>query len=816
MTSKTNTTVSSLVSNEQISEIVDYIAGSLPPVRPLQNFVAVNPLIGIENENFTDAIQVARNKFGIKAELTEREYLNYFESGRISVESLKFAISEFVKSKNYELEIEPLFKQIIEHMESDSFQRNNVTLYEHLDFQIGSEIGRKINEISSWLLGSYLGQHLAWQMPLKDKGVFLAWKNLMPNDPKINSEIRKILKEIFKDLPEGNVNITIQLLERLRVDKSLMKSYLERHIFALPGYTSQLILKKGSKSPDIFGYLAIRLAFELAYSLYYSMDLTSFNDLEDQVASKSKVSDSILSPTDRLEIWRESFEYEYRNNLLNNLSKPKQLSDVETQSIFCIDPRSEGIRRNLEEVGRHATIGFAGFFGLPIAIKDLNSEEAVSSCPVILSPTANVIEVTSRVENRSKLKRRRELNHFIHEVFSATKRSSATPFAFAEAWGWVSGPTMSLKTLSYAKFSKFMDKIKNSYFQDMETSLDFDEDNGWTIDIQVEIATKILKMTGILENPTRLVLLCGHGSKNLNNLHRASLDCGACGGRSGANNARMAAKILNSKEVRENLNPNFRIPDEMHFIAGEHETTSDTIQIFDSDLVPETHLDLLRKLEADLQIACSNLRSERASTLPKSISSPLLPKCNHLIDRGKDWAQIIPEWGLVNNAALIVASRDLTRNLDLGRRTFLHEYNSLNDENEEILKTILGGPMLVAHWISSQYRLSSIDRQHLSAGTKTAHNLVGGLGVIEGSSGDIRLGLPIESFTNKGKIVHEPMRLLVVVDCESHRVENAIESNEDVKRICNNMWVRIVSRDKNGNWVIRTSSQKWVKEEFIN
>ena len=49
-----------------------------------------------------------------------------------------------------------------------------------------------------------------------------------------------------------------------------------------------------------------------------------------------------------------------------NVLQPK----VKAQAVFCIDVRSEVIRRNIETSNPEIeTLGFAGFFGLPINYK---------------------------------------------------------------------------------------------------------------------------------------------------------------------------------------------------------------------------------------------------------------------------------------------------------------------------------------------------------------------------------------------------------------------------------------------------------------
>ena len=64
-----------------------------------------------------------------------------------------------------------------------------------------------------------------------------------------------------------------------------------------------------------------------------------------------------------------------------------------SQSIFCIDVRSESFRRHLEEVGGNETFGFAGFFGVPICYQEFSSERQTDQCPVLLKPIHVVKEI---------------------------------------------------------------------------------------------------------------------------------------------------------------------------------------------------------------------------------------------------------------------------------------------------------------------------------------------------------------------------------------------------------------------------------------
>ena len=117
-----------------------------------------------------------------------------------------------------------------------------------------------------------------------------------------------------------------------------------------------------------------------------------------------------------------------------------------------------------------------------------------------------------------------------------------------------------------------------------------------------------------------------------------------------------------------------------------------------------------------------------------------------VLERANDWAQVRPEWGLVDNAAFIVAPRARSRHLDLAGRSFLHEYDYRLDPELDVLSLIMTAPMVVTHWINMQYHASTVDNQRYGSGNKLLHNVVGGhLGVFEGNGGDLRIGLPIQS-----------------------------------------------------------------------
>ena len=157
----------------------------------------------------------------------------------------------------------------------------------------------------------------------------------------------------------------------------------------------------------------------------------------------------------------------------------------------------------------------------------------------------------------------------------------------------------------------------------------------------------------------------------------------------------------------------------------------------------------------------------------------------HVIGRASSIFEPRPEYNHSNNLYCVVGRRSLTRDLFLDRRSFLQSYDPGSDTDGEILAKILSAVIPVCGGINLEYLFSRIDNSVYGAGTKLPHNVIGLLGVANGVEGDLRTGLPAQMVE-----VHEPARLLLVVEQNTDIADMALAKLGGMREWLDNDWVR--------------------------
>jgi len=812
----------------QLRADITLAARVVPTHYPLETFIAVNPLAGLEGLPFEQALRRAGDLYGMPGTLGEQTFRQLREQGRITDGDLDRAL--FRRYPNLatdpELSIggrrfspsELLRADLVHGIGGMAPRRRFLTRSEEQAPAVADTVDV---QTSKWC-GAFFGA-AAWPMPGRENGFFAAWRALAPADRTLSRPVRADLRR----LPERPDDAVLDALSRIGVGDEERIPYLQAHLTKMPGWAAHVVwCASRGMGVDVLGYLAMRLSYE-ASLLYLNPGRPTRNAVEnpaelpsareraehliralgvdsaseDEVAAVARTI-AALPVTSREGLWQNAFESHYRDDLLAKLDGPARRNDpgrVQAQLVNCIDTRSEGLRRHLESLGGYETLGFAGFFAVAIRYTDVLGGSANDLCPVLISPNHEITEKPASDAAGEVARRVAGVTGMAgaESAFHAAKESFAGPFTLAEAAGFAAAPLSAAKTLTPAASAGVRRKLRDVIAPVATTDIDTE---AMPQNEQVLFAQVALTTMGLTRGFGRLVVFCAHGSSTENNPYQASLDCGACGGQAGAPNARTAVTILNRPEVRAGLcSIGIDIPDDTWFVAAQHDTAVDRVTLLDLHSVPAEFRADIQQLERDLAQAGSALAAERCTVLP-GVTRTLAPgsASRHVANRSADWAQVYPEWGLAGNAAFIVAPREVTRGIDLQRRTFLHSYEAEVDEDGSALETIMTAPLVVAQWINCQYYFSTVSPQVFGAGTKTIHNVVGKVGVLAGHTGDLKLGLPWQSVSDGDRLLHEPLRLLAVVQAPLDRIDTIVGRNPILQQLFGNDWIALAAREKPG------------------
>jgi uncharacterized protein YbcC (UPF0753/DUF2309 family) len=476
-------------------------------------------------------------------------------------------------------------------------------------------------------------------------------------------------------------------------------------------------------------------------------------------------------------------------------------TQAKAQAIFCIDVRSEVIRRNLEMVDPGIeTIGFAGFFAFPINFIPLAHNRGEAQSPVLIKTGPTILEEIPGKKANSEAFISRVHRFQVQQLWKSFKSGAISCFGFVSPMGISYLPKLFTDSFGLTRPVPHPDSVglKAEFSKNRSISLAVATHNHETVGIpleqRIQMAKNALKAMSLTDNFAGFVLIVGHGSSSVNNPYATGLDCGACGGHTGEANAKVAAAVLNDKAVRQRLkDENITIPDNTVFLACLHDTTTDEINIYNEYEVPVVLKEELLDLKKSLSEAGHAARTERALRLATVGNVDAAIKA-----RSKDWSQVRPEWGLAGCSAFVVAPRQRTKSLDFGGRTFLHSYQWQKDQGFSTLELIMTAPMVVTSWISLQYYASTVDNKTFGSGNKTLHNVTACVGVLEGFSGDLRVGLPMQSVHDGENFQHEPVKLNVIIEAPIEAMNAILEKHQSVRNLCDNGWIHLLAMDEQG------------------
>ncbi|MDM7458320.1 MAG: DUF2309 domain-containing protein, partial [Paracoccus sp. (in: a-proteobacteria)] len=626
-----------------------------------------------------------------------------------------------------------------------------------------------------WAAGHFDRGQALWT-PAPGRSAFAAWREWASHD--LTPEIAGLTGFCahVSESPDTPERAILRAVERLDITDDAAESCFHRLLMDLGGWSQHARWRlwqaelAGASDTALTDLLAIRLIWEDALLERHPHLRGEWTAVVARHALPVQPDAVDVAEA----IAQDAAERAYQRRLAAVLTGPRHAScRPAVQAAFCIDVRSELFRRAFEaQDGGIQTIGFAGFFGLPVAHKPQGTDEVQAHLPVLLAP-----QMTATSHAPAEIEQQDRILARASRAWGRFRQAAVSSFAFVEA----AGPTYGGKLLRDALGHGHGHGDHSCAAPRFETALD--------AATKASTAATILRAMSLSRDHARLVLLLGHGASMTNNPHESAYQCGACGGQSGAVSARLLASLLNDPETRAGLaQQGIDLPRDTLFVAGLHDTVTDEVTLYVDSPAPD-HAEDLARVRDWLQRAGQAVRTERASRLPGA-------RPDSLPDRARDWAQVRPEWGLAGCAAFIAAPRAVTAGRDLQGRAFLHSYDWRQDDGFAILELILTAPVVVASWISLQYYGSAVAPEVFGGGNKLIHNVVGGIGVVQGNGGILRAGLPWQAVHDGERLVHEPLRLSVLVEAPRDAIAEVLSRHHAVRALFDNGWLHLLVLDQ--------------------
>lgn len=566
------------------------------------------------------------------------------------------------------------------------------------------------------------------------------------------------------------------------------------------------------------------LVFQLAQIFGWSPD--ELHKLTPEQWSQLVLEAEAFSSMERRRIFHHAYERSFRNQTLDAIALHQSIqADSEGsllyadlarpvggeqpprfQIISCIDDREESLRRHLEELAPDIeTLSAAGFYGVAMYYRGTEDAHFVPLCPIVIRPNHWVSEsvVDSEVEvHLQRAKTRRAIGTASHQVHVGSRTFTGGVLLAAGL-----GVLASVPLVGRILFPRLTARIRSTAAELIKspdlTKLDLERSEatagpdeghiGFSIEEMAGIVERLLRDMGLTSRMSRLIVVVGHGSRSLNNPHNSAYECGACGGGAGGPNARALSRMANDPRVREIVAARgVQIPNDTVFVGGIHNTCNDRITLFDVDAIPASHQQEYEEVRKIIDEACDRNAHERCRRFQSApLTMTFSEARRHVEDRSEDLAQTRPECGHATNAICIVGRRQRTRGLFLDRRAFLTSYDPTQDDaDSKILAGILGAVFPVCAGINLEYYFSYVDNVGFGCGVKLPHNVTALLGVMDGAASDLRTGLPWQMVE-----IHEPVRLLFVIETTPERMLKIMSRNEGINRLCRNGWVQLATLD---------------------
>lgn len=463
---------SSILKNSSQADIVDQqtevacdqACQMIAPAWPLDRAIAVNPhwqRIGMPLRQVAARMAVLG---GIDVFPKRETQQKAWQSGRISQDDLAIALTRISATQNTGLTA----THCIEALDHDLHITRLPLLIDSLDQgqlnQSRLSWRQAITHQISQTCAAYFDEHQASWRPERAQGLYAFWKETLRHDHGISMVMGlPKLSHALDQLPPSRPEIEYWAVQQLGLDPSVWADYLEAVLLSVNGWASWCAylgwqaklegIPKDRQDHHLRELLAIRLAWG-AILLAYQDDASIQQAFLAVQQSWNNAPSLFKHAEDELlidEVWQVALEIGYQRQLADQLSqKPLEslaAKDIEVQAAFCIDVRSEPMRRALETTSATIqTFGFAGFFGLPIAYTPLATQIDRPQLPGLLAASIQVTDQLSSSKPHSDAQKRvvqknaeqaRADRFNVATQWNTATRVPSVSFSFVEALGLV-------------------------------------------------------------------------------------------------------------------------------------------------------------------------------------------------------------------------------------------------------------------------------------------------------------------------------------------------------------------------------------------
>lgn len=780
-----------------VKQWVDACRPLLPIQNPLWAFVHNNILLHLEQKPFLEAVREAAALYRARPFEGEAFYLRQLESGRIGRRTLgEVLLRDWPRDVPRPTDADAAVRTFL----SQQTVGDDVPPVELVPGPSAEHLVRystRDRPLQDWLvplIASYLDQGLApWPNPFAKEGLWACFVATVQQTPSLGMPWARELKARLQRHQGADVAAVVFAEATAHGPVERAQEYCLQTLYVLKGWSG--MVNRIEQEPAV----APGEAPALQLLEWLAVMLVSIHALDDHLR---KDHPPHQTPTwshhthglGRLHRWQQAYERSFAGGLLatleRDLQKPMPEVGRKAQLLVCMDDREESFRRQLERPGLGLqTFGTVGFFGIDMRFQALGAGRPTRQCPPVVEPSRTIRELPVDDAGREWARSRTagQWSASLAMMLYFQSRSLLRGLLVSFAAGLLAFLPLVFKLLLPSRVHRFRRRLQRAVLPRPKTRIDIDGEGGYSPDEQVGLVWSILRPCGLDRDFAPLVAVTSHGSTTANNPLRQAYGCGACSGNPGHPNSRTFAMLANRASVRAGLRQRgIDIPNGTLFVPYHHDTTTDEIELLDEALVPPERLAEAKALAEVMQDCAKKSAVERCRRLLPGRDVSEARAFEHVQDRGHDLAQPRPEYGHNRVAACIVGRRRCTIRSFLDRRSFLVSYDPTDDPDGTALRDAVLGTVPVAVNIAMDYYFSRCDNDGFGTGSKLPLNVASLLGVITGSKSDLRIGLARQQVE-----LHEPMRVLVLMEAPRERIEKLVFGHPRLKRMVEGQWMHL-------------------------